>query len=185
MEPKIHKRKHNHVVIVTSDAVDASVKQYRIGPWLMRVIVIILCVIIGSLVGYLSYEQRIWEAATVRLSENKALIASLEKENKTLSDEVASLNVKLEILGETVHQVVAEEEAVSEELASYSIPKMLPLSNVTAVEEVAGDIPKCVFTAPEGAFVVATANGTVLTLVEDTEQGYTLTIDNGNGYHTI
>ena len=185
MEPKIHKRKNNHVVIVTSDAVDASVKQYRIGPGLMRVIVIILCVIIGSLVGYLSYEQRIWEAATVRLSENRATIATLEDENKALQEEIASLTVKMEIMGETVKQAVAEEEAASAELSTYSIPKMLPLSNVTAVEEVAGDEPKCIFTAPEGSFVVATANGTVLTLVEDTEQGYTLTVDHGNGYATV
>lgn len=185
MEPKIHKRKNNHVVIVTSDAVDASVKQYRIGPWLMRVIVIILCVIIGSLIGYLSYEQKIWEAATVRLAENKSQIASLETENKALQEEVASLTVKMEIMGETIHQVVAEEEEASEQLASYAIPKMLPLSNVIALEEVAEEEPKCVFTAPEGAFAVATANGTVLTLVQDTEQFYTTTIDHGNGYTTI
>lgn len=185
MEPKIHKRKNNHVVIVTSDAVDASVKQYRIGPWLMRVIVAVLCVIIGSLVGYLSYEQKIWEAATVRLAENKTQIASLEDENKSLKEEIASLNSKMEIMGETIHQVVAEEEEASAQLATYAIPRMLPLSNVTALEEVEEDGPKCIFTAPEGAFVVATANGTVLTLVEDTQQGYTLTIDHGNGYTTI
>ena len=185
MEPKIHKRKNNHVVIVTSDAVDASVKQYRIGPGLMRVIVIILCVIIGSLVGYLSYEKRIWEAATVRLSENRTTIATLEEENKALQEEIASLTVKLEIMGETVQQEIAKEEAVSAELSTYSIPKMLPLSNLTAVEEITGEDPKCIFTAPEGAFAVATANGTVLTLVEDTEQGYTITIDHGNGYSTV
>ena len=122
MEPKIHKRKNNHVVIVTSDAVDASVKQYRIGPGLMRVIVIILCVIIGSLVGYLSYEKRIWEAATVRLSENRTTIATLEEENKALQEEIASLTVKLEIMGETVQQEIAKEEAVRIMAATYLRP---------------------------------------------------------------
>ena len=56
MERKRHKRKNNHVVIVTSDAANAGVRQFRIRPWILQTIILILCVIIGALIGYFVYE---------------------------------------------------------------------------------------------------------------------------------
>ena len=50
-----HKRKNNHVVIVTSDAVDAQVKQYRIKPWVLHLVIFLLCIIIGVMIGYIIY----------------------------------------------------------------------------------------------------------------------------------
>ncbi len=42
-----HKRKNSHVVIVTSDSVDVGMKQFRIRPWVLQMIIFILCIIIG------------------------------------------------------------------------------------------------------------------------------------------
>ena len=38
-----HKRKNSHVVIVTSDSVDVGMKQFRIRPWVLQMIIFILC----------------------------------------------------------------------------------------------------------------------------------------------
>ena len=49
MERKKHKHQNNHVIIVTSDAVDANVKQFRIKPWILQTLIIAGCVILGAI----------------------------------------------------------------------------------------------------------------------------------------
>lgn len=196
MEPKKHKRKLNHVVIVTSDAVDAGVKQFRFSPWVIRVIIGVLCVIIGVLLGYVSYEQRIWESATLKISEYHDEIVALEAalvqqeevtnaEKSALQTEIDELNAKMEIMSETINQKVAAEAEMVARIEALTTPTLLPLSGSASIEEQTGDAPMCVFTASEGALVVSAAEGTVFTLVEDAEYGYNLTIDHGNGYQTV
>ena len=63
MKERKHKRKLNHVLILTSDAADANVKQFRIRAWLAEVIVIMLCILIGGVIGYFIYEGQLWENA--------------------------------------------------------------------------------------------------------------------------
>ena len=41
-----HKRKNSHVVIVTSDAADIRMKQFRIRPWMLQTIIIIVCIFV-------------------------------------------------------------------------------------------------------------------------------------------
>ena len=55
MKERKHKRKLNHVLILTSDAADANVKQFRIRAWLVEVIVIMLCILIGGVIGYMIF----------------------------------------------------------------------------------------------------------------------------------
>ena len=196
MEPKKHKRKLNHVVIVTSDAVDAGVKQFRFSPWVVRVIIGVLCVIIGVLLGYVSYEKQIWESATQKISEYHAEIETLETalvqqeadavaQQEALQTEIAELTTKMEIMSETINQKVVTEEEMTAKLEALSTPTLLPLSGSASIEEQTGENPMCIFTASKGALVVSTAEGTVFTLVEDAEYGYNLTIDHGNGYQTV
>lgn len=203
MEPKKHKRKLNHVVIVTSDAVDAGVKQFRFSPWVIRTIIGILCVIIGVLLAYVFHEQKIWENTTVKIGEYRQEIENLqealvqkdeavnaereawEKEKSGLQAEMDELNAKMEIMSETINQKVETEKEMAAFIDRLSTPTLLPLSGSASIEEQQGDTPMCVFTASEGALVVATAEGSVFTLVEDGEYGYNLTIDHGNGYQTV
>ena len=59
MEPKKHKRKKNHVIIITSDDVDANVKQFQVRQWLVQLLIIVVCVIIGAVIGYFLYEGKL------------------------------------------------------------------------------------------------------------------------------
>ena len=59
-----HKRKNSHVVIVTSDSVDVGMKQFRIRPWVLQMIIFILCIIIGALIGFIVYEKRTKDGGT-------------------------------------------------------------------------------------------------------------------------
>ena len=39
MKRRKHKRRLNHVLILTSDAADANVKQFRVRAWIVEVVV--------------------------------------------------------------------------------------------------------------------------------------------------
>lgn len=185
MKCKKHKRKTNHVVIVTSDAVDANIKQFRIRPWLMQTIIIVACVFIGAVIGYFAYEEKIWEAANEKSSAQQQTMLALEEEKKALESQVESLNNKIAILSETVNQKVQTENELTEELTRQSLPTEFPLTGSASVEEVAEGEPMCVFTASQGTMVVSTANGTVLAVNDDGEYGHNVWVDHGNGYVTI
>ncbi|MBQ7775218.1 MAG: M23 family metallopeptidase [Lachnospiraceae bacterium] len=203
MDSKKQKQKVNHVVIVTSEAADASVKQYRIKPWLFWTVVIVICVIIGAGLGYIAYEEQIWDAANARIEEYKQIVKGLEEEieqkeaektallqdheaeNKAYQLEIDELNNKLTVMSDTINQKVEEVNELNAQWDVLYEPTTLPLTGAASIEEVAEGEPLCKFTASEGALVVATANGMVTSIVEEPEYGYKVTVDHDNGYVTI
>ena len=196
MQIRKHKRKMNHVVIVTSDAVDANVKQFRIRPWVLKVIIFVLCVIIGALIGYLNYEEQFWQAMSQRNislqetvkrleEENAALSQTLEQEKQSAQAQVEELNEQIQILSDTVKQKLELENELTAKLESQSLPTEFPLTGSASMEESEEEPPMCIFTASVGTTVVATASGTVMTVNEDEEYGHNVYIDHGNGYITI
>lgn len=185
MQSKKHKRRMNHVVIVTSDAVDANVKQLRIRPWILQVVILILCIIIGALIGYFVYEEKLWEAARQRSSEQQEIVKQLEKENKALQSEVEGLNSQIQILSETVNQKVQTESELTALLEGQSLPTEFPLTGSASMQEAAEGDPMCVFSASAGTMVVATATGTVTAVNDDPDYGHSVWVEHGNGYTTI
>ena len=192
MQRKKHKRKMNHVVIVTSDAVDASVKQFRIRPWVLQTIILLLCVVIGVLIGVLMYEEQIWSAVKRSNNEKQETILVLEEEKQVLNEEkkqleseISELNDKIQILSNTVNEKVQNENELTAQLEQHSLPTDFPLNGSAAMEEITEGDPMCVFTASVGITVVATASGTVTAVNDDGEYGHNIWVDHGNGYVTI
>lgn len=186
MQRKKHKRKTNHVLIVTSDAVDANVKQFKIRPWILETIIIVLCVVIGAMIGYLAYGERIWEAAVQKNNAQAEAMKELSQEKEELEAEIQNLNDKIQILSETVNQKVESEKELTAQLEKQSTPTEFPLTGSASMEEgTADDAPICIFTASEGTTVVATASGTVIAINDDAEYGHNVWVDHGNGYVTI
>lgn len=188
-----HKRRTKHVVIVTSDAVDANVRQFRIRPWVLQTVIVVLCVLIGALIGYIFYEDQIWNAVDARSDAQIEAMNTLEQEKTDLESqitvletEITSLNEQISILSETVSQKTQSETELSEQLESQSLPTEFPLSGAATMEESEADgNPICVFTATEGNMVVAAASGTVTAVNDDVEYGHNVWVDHGNGYVTI
>ena len=196
-----HKRKNNHVVIVTSDATDVRMRQFRIRPWILQVIIIFQCIVIGALIGFVLYEREAWEGQQQRTDTENGTITALEEENAELESQVAGLNAeigglnaeidglneKVRILSETVTQKAQTESELSEQLEKQTVPTEFPLTGKTTMEEGTGadGAPICVFTAAKGSMVVATANGSVIVVNEDPEYGNNIWVDHGNGYTTI
>lgn len=189
MESKKHKRKINHVVIVTSDAVNANVKQFRIRPWLLQAIIVILCVVLGAFIGYFIYEERIWVDTWKTVNEKNTQLTDqitlLEEEKQELEAQVESQNEKIQILSETVNQKTQSESELARQLEGQSLPTEFPLTGSASMEEGQEGDPICIFTASSGTMVVATASGTVTAVNDDGEYGHNVWIDHGNGYVTI
>lgn len=192
MGRKRHKRKNSHVVIVTSDAADVRMRQFRIRPWILQTFTIIVCVLVGAVIGYFIYAKDIWDAGQRQTAMRDDAISALEQEKaeleeqvKALNEEMETLNGNVKILSETVAQKVQSENELSERLEQQSLPVKFPLKGPATMEEVTEGDPMCIFSSAAGAMVVATANGTVVVVNEDPEYGNNIWIDHGNGYTTI
>ena len=170
MKRRKHKRRLNHVLILTSDAADANVKQFRVRAWIVEVVVLLLCVLVGGVIGYFIYEGQLWENASRRSHEQ---VMALEEENKS------------QILSATVSQKVQSESELSATLEKQSLPTEFPLTGSASMEEVSEGDPMCIFHASVGTTVVAAASGTVIAINDDEIYGHSVWVDHGNGYVTI
>ncbi len=180
-----HKRKNRHMLLVTSDAVDAEIKQYHLHPWLLYVLLLIVCVAVGALIGFCFYEQDVMEEKTAEAVQQQEAIALLEREKEELETQIASLNETVQILSDTVNQKTQSETQLSEQLEKQTTPTEFPLTGSASMEEVTEGEPMCIFTAAAGAMAVSTASGTVIAVNDDSEYGHNIWIDHGNGYVTI
>ena len=140
MKRRKHKRRLNHVLILTSDAADANVKQFRVRAWIVEVVVLLLCVLVGGVIGYFVYEGQLWENASRRSHEQ---VMALEEENKTLSEQNSKLEEQvteqaeeIQILSDTVSQKVQSESELSATLEKQSLPTEFPLTGSASMEEV-------------------------------------------------
>lgn len=183
-----HKRKNSHVVIVTSDAVDAGAKlrQFRIRPWVIQSFVLILSVFIGTVIGFYIYQRDnlVMDDAQTEQHDEET-IAKLREENMALQIQVTDLSATVQVLSETVNQKTESESMLAEQLAQQSIPTEFPVTGSATSEEVTEGDPICIITATAGAMVVATAKGTVTAVNDDAEYGHNVWVDHGNGYVTV
>lgn len=185
MAKKKHKRKVSRIVIFTSDAVDAKVKQWKIHPWVCNLTVLVLCVLIGGVIGYFLYEEDIWSGIQTAANAKEEEILLLQEENELLTTEIESLTEKMAVLSETVNQKAQDAETLQSQLEEQSMPTGFPLTGSAAMEEIREGEPICIFTGTENITVVATASGTVLSVEDDETYGHKITVDHGNGYVTI
>ena len=189
MKRRKHKRRLNHVLILTSDAADANVRQIRVRAWIVEVVVMVLCVLIGGVIGYFIYEGQLWENASRRSHEQ---VVALEEENKTLTEQNNKLEAQvteqaeeIQILSDTVSQKVQSESELSAALEKQSLPTEFPLTGSASMEEATEGEPMCIFHASVGTTVVAAASGTVIAVNDDETYGHSVWVDHGNGYITI
>lgn len=185
MYRKKHKRKVRRVVIFTSDAVDAKVKQWRIHPWLINLLLLLVCILVGGIIGYFMYEGQIWAGIQEALDQKDKDIAMLQEENNDLTLEVESLTAKITLLSDTVNQKAQDADELESQLAEQSMPTASPLTGSARTEEISDGEPMCIFTGKGDSTVVATATGTVLSIEDDEAYGHKVTIDHGNGYMTV
>ena len=186
MTKKKHKRKVSRVLIFTSDAVDAREKQLKLRPWLCNLLLLVFCVVVGSVIGYFMNETKVWTQVQDVFTNQNETITNLQKENKELSLQIESLNEKIAVLSDTVNKQTQDANALREQLDEQTTPSGFPLTGTSSnVQDYTEEEPICEWEAEENITVVATATGTVLAIEDDASYGHKITVDHGNGYQTI
>ncbi|HKM34802.1 MAG TPA: peptidoglycan DD-metalloendopeptidase family protein [Lachnospiraceae bacterium] len=185
MQNKKHKKKVSRIVIFTSDAVDAKTRQFRLHPFTAMLLTLVLCGLVGAIIGYAIYEGQIWDRQNEKVMKQAEIMASLEEEKNVLEVEIENLNAKIEALSTAVNEKSQTADELQEELTLQFLPTDYPLTGSAGIEEVTAGYPMVIFTASEGVTVVASAKGTVTAIEQDETYGNKVTVDHGNGYVSI
>ena len=122
------------------------------------------------------------EAERIELAKQ---VEELTRENKDLVDLREELAEKVTILSDTIIQKVEEEEALASEQAEAHMPVGFPVSSSASVEAVEGDEMTVKLTGTAGNSFIASADGTVVSIVTDSVYEHCVTIDHENGYQTL
>lgn len=180
-----HKRKKHRIVLLASDAVNAGVEQIHYHPWRPWIVILILCAFLGACLGYFYFVEGLREELYSESAIRQEQIAQLEQEKADLESEIVSLNETITILSNTVNQKTQNENLLSEQLEKQTLPTEFPLTGAATMEMSSEGEPMCIFSATDGAMVVATAKGTITAVNDDSEYGHNIWVDHGNGYVTV
>lgn len=190
-------KRRNHVIIVTSDAVDANVRQFKIRTWVLGLIVIVLFAAFGALLGYLIYEENIWAAAInksnqqlhameVLAKENEKVKADMEAKELSLTQQIEALENEVQVLSTNLNEKLENEKRMTQQYDKLSIPEGFPINgSASAIEKQGVDRPVAKITTNAGSIVIATAMGIVTDVTDDIIYGHNVWVDHGNGYVTI
>lgn len=121
-------------------------------------------------------------------SERAELAKQVEEllaDNKDLIDLRKEMAEKVTILSDTINQKVEEEEALANEQAEAHMPVGFPVSSSASVESVEGEEMTVKFTGTSGNSFIASAEGTVISIVTDSVYEHCVTIDHENGYQSL
>lgn len=192
MRVKKKKQKASYAIVEISTASDKEVGQYYLGKksfrelqrsarrtLVMGITCVVLAVALIILSGY--YMISVFEEKD---EEILALTARIE----VLSSEKDEIQVSLD------EKIMAEQEKEASDALLY-VPSNYPVTGTSSVVEKEEVValnatstsirPVAVFTGSEGAKVVAAGNGTVLNVEQDSNYGFKLTVDHGNGYISL
>ncbi|MDE6388711.1 MAG: M23 family metallopeptidase [Lachnospiraceae bacterium] len=179
------KRKNNYTLMLFADSKEGSIRQMSIGPALIESVVVLgLTVVI--ILAVVCYRQKksieILEAETAR---QKLDIEKLTEENADLVSLREELSDKVTILSDTINQKVEEEEAMEEARAQAHMPVGFPMSSSASLEEADGENPMVKLNGSTGSSIIASADGTVISITTDSGYLHCIKIDHGNGYQSI
>ncbi len=185
MSKNRHKRKVSHILIYTTDAVDADIKQVRIHPWVLAGVTLIVCCVLGAVIGYAVYEGELWGRIREHdASQNAALIAA-QDEKDALQEKIDEQDAKIEMLSITIQDQTQQIAELQAQIAEQSVPTDYPLTGSASMTVITDGDPMVEFTATEGSTVVAAGKGVVTAVEEDEVYGNRVVIDHGNGYVSI
>lgn len=182
---KKHRRKVSRIIIFTTDAVDAKTKQVKVRPVLVGFFTLLVCVVLGGVIGLFVYESQIWELANKKNEAQAEEMAAMEAEIDRLEADIEMLTAEKEAMSVAVVENQQAADALAQELEQQSIPSDYPLTGSAGIEEITEGDPMIVLTATDGTTVVASAKGTVSEVGQDETYGNVIRVDHGNGYVSV
>lgn len=179
------RRRFNYTLMFVADSEEGSMPRRGIGPVVIESLAVIMLAALVIL-GIICYrdEKRIavLEAETL---EQRTEIEKLTTENADLISLREELTDKVIILSDTINQKVEEEEAMEEVKAQAHMPVGFPMSSSASLEEAAGEDPMVKLNGAVGNSIIASADGTVVSIATDSSYLHRIVIDHGNGYQSV
>lgn len=185
MSKNRHKRKVSHILIYTTDAVDADMKQVRIHPWVLAGVTLIVCCVLGAVIGYAVYEGELWGRIREHDASQNAALITAQDEKDALQEKIDEQDAKIEMLSITIQDQTQQIAELQAQIAEQSVPTDYPLTGSASMTVITDGDPMVEFTATEGSTVVAAGKGVVTAVEEDEVYGNRVVIDHGNGYVSI
>lgn len=126
--------------------------------------------------------------ANSRILSLSGQIHEITQQNTKLAEEQKVMQEKIWLLSDTVILKMQREKECEEEIRQSYIPTGLPFNGTAFYNrkenERDGD-PIALFYASDGISVTAAANGTVVSVEGDLQNGFCVTVDHDNGYCSI
>lgn len=184
-ENRRSKRKINYMVMLFMDSKEGRIRQMGFGPVLIESAAVIglTVVVVLAVICYRS-DKRI-AALMAETEQQQKDIEELTSEKADLISLREELTNKVTVLSDTINQKVEEEEALEQERAQAHMPVGFPLSSSASLEEAEGDDPMVKLNGSEGSSVIASADGTIISITTDSGYLHCIRIDHGNGYNSI
>ncbi len=179
------KRKYNYTLMLFVDSKEGRIRQMGIGPAVIESLAIVGFVVLFTLSVICAVRGNKVEELQGISREQADRITELEEENADLTALREELTDKVTILSDTINQKVEEEEALEEAYAQAHMPVGFPMSSSASLEEADTEEPMVKLNGAEGNSVIASADGTIISITTDASYLHSIKIDHGNGYVSI
>ncbi len=189
MKQQRHKRRESFSVLLISD-VDRSSKQFNISLTIIRLIfflILLILAVIGLLTFLFLSVNKKQQALQAQLTSQEALAEQLRVEKDALSNEIQTLQAENNDLREVSKIITSKREEAAEEEAPASnpLPTLFPSSGSgILIETYSEDRPYLSISTHSEGKIVATGDGTVITVGSDDTYPFIIEIEHENGYQT-
>ncbi len=186
---KKHKASYYYSITISNDPM-AKVKSRRYTHWMLGFFEALVIILILVIVGFVAYANYTGAVTATKVDALKQSLSEAQAQNEELVAQNELLSEKISILSETVNQ---KTEVVAQ-IEEKSLPTGYPLSGTADLSEryedikVGGEmvnVPIIEFTTSAGTYVVASGDGKVALVKEESVYGWEVWVDHGNGYVTI
>ena len=188
-EETIAKQNNTKTLSIVSNREDSKVHSVTVSNGFFWTMLLLICVLIGVVLGILFYESRAVMQITEEIMTQRNKYAYLEGEYNTLMLENEGLAEQVQVLSDTINKRAAEDEVAAQAAAEAKVPTGFPVTgSVTEAEAPEEDnaLEMAVyFEAAVSSVVVSTAEGTVTGVRKNVYDNYEIQINHGNGYVTI
>ncbi|NBJ93072.1 peptidoglycan DD-metalloendopeptidase family protein [Parablautia muri] len=189
MKQQRHKRRESFSVLLISN-VDRSSKQFNISLTFIRLIfflILLILAVIGLLTFLFLSGNKELSALRAQLDSQAKLVVQLNTEKDTLDNEIQALRAENNDLRQVSKIITTkrEEAAAQEAPASNPLPTLFPSSGSgILIETYSEDRPYLSINTHSEGKIVATGDGTVVTVGSDDTYPLILEIEHENGYMT-
>lgn len=186
---KKHKKKRVYTISITSN-ISSDKTRYIRSKFNIFTVCILISILIAAVAAFATWYDY------VKFGEMEAELSFLHEVVNRQQDEIVELgaaNAELQSLNEILTTTVGRQQAESDEqaevMAERAFPNGFPLTGSAEIEEPDEDNPPAdpivVFLMSDLSDVVATGDGVVTSVREDSIYGNCIVIDHGNGYVSI